>query len=121
MSEKNEPTNGAKAEDIASNGATATEKHADAPVAKAKLLHEQDSDGGYAVDVDTEAAGSESGLKVAKDGHTRLIPQPSDDPNDPLNWSWGKKHLILFVISWASFLPDYGSATGAVTLLPQAV
>jgi hypothetical protein len=118
MSEKKEPTNGAKAEEVPSNGVT--EKHEDAPTAKAKQIHEQDSDG-YVVDVDTEAAGSETGVKTAKDGHTRLIPQPSDDPNDPLNWSWGKKHLILFIISWASFLPDYGSATGAVTLLPQAV
>ncbi|KAK0642869.1 major facilitator superfamily domain-containing protein [Cercophora newfieldiana] len=101
MTDKTEATNGAKAEE-------------------AKQLHEQDSDG-YVVDVDTEAAGSETGVKVAKDGHTRLIPQPSDDPNDPLNWSWGKKHLILFIISWASFLPDYGSATGAVTLIPQAI
>ncbi|KAI4203072.1 MAG: hypothetical protein LQ350_002120 [Teloschistes chrysophthalmus] len=59
-------------------------------------------------------------LKTSEDGHI-LYPQPSDDPNDPLNWSWGKKHLILFVISATSFLPDYGSATGAVTLIPQSV
>ncbi|KAL9578112.1 MAG: hypothetical protein Q9203_007211 [Teloschistes exilis] len=61
-----------------------------------------------------------SELKASEDGHI-LYPQPSDDPNDPLNWSWGKKHLILFVISATSFLPDYGSATGAVTLIPQSV
>lgn len=59
-------------------------------------------------------------LKTSEDGHI-LYPQPSDDPNDPLNWSWRKKHLILFVISATSFLPDYGSATGAVTLIPQSV
>lgn len=59
-------------------------------------------------------------LKLAPDGHTVLIPQPSDDPNDPLNWSQTKKNIILFVISATAFLPDYGSATGAVTLLPQS-
>ncbi|KAL9576587.1 MAG: hypothetical protein Q9212_006977 [Teloschistes hypoglaucus] len=59
-------------------------------------------------------------LKTSEDGHI-LYPQPSDDPNDPLNWSWSKKHLILFIISATSFLPDYGSATGAVTLIPQSV
>ncbi|MCJ1432689.1 hypothetical protein MMC27_002046 [Xylographa pallens] len=58
--------------------------------------------------------------KLASDGHTVLIPQPSDDPNDPLNWSTTKKHVILFIISACSFLPDYSSATGAVTLIPQA-
>lgn len=86
--------------------------------AKGDLLHEFHEREGYVLDAETGAAGA--GVKVAKDGRTRLIPQPSDDPDDPLNWSWRKKHTVLFVISLASFLPDYGSATGAVTLIPQA-
>ncbi|KAH7095863.1 major facilitator superfamily domain-containing protein [Paraphoma chrysanthemicola] len=72
---------------------------------------------GYVAEVDDEHRGI---LRTAKDGHTILIPQPTDDPRDPHNWSSVKKHVILFVISFAAFLPDYGSATGAVTLLPQA-
>lgn len=59
------------------------------------------------------------GLKTAADGSTILIPQPSDSPNDPLNWTPFRKHLILIIISCTAFLPDYGSATGAVTLVPQ--
>lgn len=59
-------------------------------------------------------------VKLAPDGHTVLIPQPTDDPQDPLNWSWARKHTILFIIAATALLPDYGSATGAVTLLPQA-
>jgi hypothetical protein len=59
-------------------------------------------------------------VNTASDGHTILIPHPSDNPNDPLNWSPAKKHVILLIVSFAAFLPDYGSATGAVTLLPQA-
>jgi hypothetical protein len=46
-------------------------------------------------------------LKTTKDGATILIPQPSDDPNDPLNWSQAKKNVILMVISF----------TGAICLL----
>ncbi|KAK4167479.1 putative permease of the major facilitator superfamily [Cladorrhinum sp. PSN259] len=76
---------------------------------------------GYIIEVSDGDGANASGLKLAKDGHTVLIPQPSDDRNDPLNWTWKKKHLILFVVSWVSFLPDYGSATGAVALIPQAV
>lgn len=83
---------------------------------------DQSSDGGGGGDGDEEGGGhgSRRVFKLAADGHTRLIPQPSDDPNDPLNWSSTKKHLILFVIAAAAFLPDFGSATGAVTLELQA-
>ena len=48
-------------------------------------------------------------------------PQPSDSPDDPLNWSQWKKHILLFVISVTAFLPDYGGAMGAVALIPQAI
>lgn len=68
----------------------------------------------------TSSAAQTAGVKFAKDGHTILVPQPSNDPNDPLNWSSFKKHLILSIVCFASFLPEYGSATGAVTLQLQA-
>ncbi len=77
---------------------------------------------GYIVDVSLVADKSlVEGLKLAEDGHTVLIPQPSSDPNDPLNWSWTKKHVVLIIISMTAFLPDYGSATGAVALIPQSL
>lgn len=88
-------------------------------------------------DIDLEAWGEEHGYildvevlkqitpkwqnyQLASDGRTVLIPQPSTDPNDPLTWSWQKKQIILFVIAATAFLPDYGSAVGAVTLIPQS-
>ena len=83
---------------------------------KTEQLHEFRENEGYVVDLEN---GAET-AKLASDGHTRLIPQPSDDPQDPLNWSWGKKHLLLFIVSLTALLPDALSATGAVTLIPQA-
>ncbi|KAI0129446.1 major facilitator superfamily domain-containing protein [Xylariales sp. AK1849] len=80
-------------------------------------IHDYKETEGYEVNIEDGVAGS---VKLAKDGRTRLIPQPSDDPNDPLNWSSRKKHLILYTIALSAVLADYGSATGAVTLLPQA-
>ncbi|KAL8999602.1 MAG: hypothetical protein Q9169_001562 [Polycauliona sp. 2 TL-2023] len=59
-------------------------------------------------------------IKTTPNGKTVLIPQPSSDPNDPLNWSEKKKHIILFVISVVAFMPDFGSSMGIITLLPQA-
>jgi hypothetical protein len=82
----------------------------------------------YAVDsdivlLDTEAAHLESGqlgnLKLAKDGHTVLIPQPTLDPNDPLNWSWKRKHMMLAIISITAFLGDYGGGAGIPLIVLQ--
>ncbi|KAI8948996.1 major facilitator superfamily domain-containing protein [Xylaria longipes] len=81
-------------------------------------IHEFKESVGYAVDVDSGEV--DDNVKLANDGRTRLIPQPSEDPADPLNWSQRKKNLILFIVAFAALLPDYGSATGAVTLIPQA-
>lgn len=98
------------------NGTKAPDSISTLNSTKATLPEWRETDG-YTVNVDVEHRGE---LKTAKDGHTVLIPQPSDDPRDPLNWSPLKKHVILVIISFAAFLPDYGSATGAVTLIAQA-
>lgn len=60
-------------------------------------------------------------VKTTADGHTVLIPQPSTDPNDPLNWPPLKKHVTLFVVSVVAFMPDFGSSMGVVALLPQVL
>jgi hypothetical protein len=73
--------------------------------------------------LDTGAAHLENAqlgdLKLAKDGHTVLIPQPTSDPNDPLNWSWRRKHLMLAVVSTTAFLGDYGSGAGIPLIVLQ--
>lgn len=79
---------------------------------------QKDSLGGYVLDA-TQLS-SHDLVKLAPDGKTVLIPQPSDDPNDPLNWSQVKKNILLAVVCACTFLPDYGSVTGAVTLISQA-
>lgn len=35
---------------------------------------------------------------TGKDKNIVLSPQPSDDPNDPLNWSSFERHVILLII-----------------------
>jgi hypothetical protein len=59
-------------------------------------------------------------IKTASDGKTVLIPQPSDDPGDPLNWPSWKKSTVLYIVSLIAFTCDYGSAIGGITLLPQS-
>jgi MFS family permease len=79
--------------------------------------------GNEAVLLDVGLAGGEKGdagsLKLAKNGHTVLVPQPTDDPNDPLNWSWAKKHTILFIVALSSFLGDFGSGAGVPCIVLQ--
>ncbi|KAJ7146602.1 MFS general substrate transporter [Mycena epipterygia] len=40
-----------------------------------------------------------------------LIPQPSDDPEDPLNWSRGQKYIIVFIASLVAFFGTFALAT----------
>ncbi|BGP21868.1 hypothetical protein JCM10295v2_000743 [Rhodotorula toruloides] len=47
-----------------------------------------------------------SALKHGKGRHSHivLVPQPSDDPNDPLNWPRWKKHLTYGVLMYGTVL-----------------
>jgi hypothetical protein len=48
-------------------------------------------------------AGSKD-VKLASDGATVLIPQPSDDPDDVLNWTPVKKYRVLLSLVVASLV-----------------
>lgn len=50
---------------------------------------------------------------------TILIPQPSDDPNDPLLWSPWKKHAILVLVGFGAFAGDFGLTAALPGLLQQ--
>jgi hypothetical protein len=90
---------------------------------------EYDADAGvYTVRQEVLAAGSDDeagarkpsvGLKTAKDGSTVLIPQPSDDPADPLNWSWVKKHSVFLTLLPGCFLTDWVITWGTVLFEQQ--
>lgn len=38
------------------------------------------------------------------DGEILLQPQPSSDPNDPLNWSNGRKYVNLAIVSFYTLM-----------------
>ncbi|KAI9830059.1 MAG: hypothetical protein M1819_005889 [Sarea resinae] len=73
-----------------------------------------------AVDDEIDQDAVASGLKLAKDGNIILIPQPTDDPQDPLNWSSFKKHMILLCVSFGAFAGDFGLAAGIPTIVLQS-
>jgi MFS family permease len=50
---------------------------------------------------------------TGKYSHIILVPQPSDDPNDPLNWPLWKKDTILFLVGMsAAVVGAYGPMLG---------
>jgi hypothetical protein len=71
--------------------------------------------------VKEQSTGVHDGLKLAKDGYTVLIPQPSDDSEDPLNWSWLRKHKVLIALLLPSLLTDWGMTWGTTLFEAQAV
>ena len=65
------------------------------------------------------AADGAHGLKCDTSGPVPiiLVPQPSDDPNDPLNWPLWKRDLITFILSiTAIFATCLGPILAANTL-----
>lgn len=41
---------------------------------------------------------------TGKEAHLILVPQPSDDPNDPLNWSKTKKLVLITIVSFGGII-----------------
>lgn len=58
-------------------------------------------------------------LILAKDG-TVLVPQPSSSPDDPLNWTWTKKHVVLCALIPGCLLSDWALTWGSVLFQLQA-
>ncbi|EUC42180.1 hypothetical protein COCMIDRAFT_39725 [Bipolaris oryzae ATCC 44560] len=53
-----------------------------------------------------EGTAPPAGLKrgTGKDSEIILIPQPSEDPNDPLNWPYTQKLVIMMIVAYGSVL-----------------
>ncbi|RGP64964.1 hypothetical protein FSPOR_7578 [Fusarium sporotrichioides] len=76
------------------------------------LSKNEKSDGSRLVDKFPPEARAEAG--------TLLLPQLTDDPNDPLNWPSRKKHLILLVVARAALTSDSTYAAGSALVILQA-
>ncbi|KAL5313143.1 hypothetical protein ACEPPN_018876 [Leptodophora sp. 'Broadleaf-Isolate-01'] len=71
--------------------------------------------------ISTEGLSNTTGLKLASDGHTVLIPQPTDHEGDCLNWSSTRKHLVLATVAWGALTADFVGAIGSAPLLLQSM
>lgn len=47
---------------------------------------------------------------TGKSSYSVLVPQPSEDPNDPLNWSESKKLTVMLIIGFGACI--YASTLG---------
>ncbi|KAH8731490.1 MFS transporter-like protein [Phaeosphaeriaceae sp. PMI808] len=62
-----------------------------------------------------------TGLKYDKTNTILLVPQPSDDVNDPLNWPIWKRDVIIFVLSLAAVLASTLSPILAANTVSLAI
>ena len=58
----------------------------------------------------TEEVTSQLKHGTGKSSHIVLVPQPSEDPNDPLNWSASRKLMVTMIVGFGSCL--YASTLG---------
>ncbi|KAI0714550.1 MFS general substrate transporter [Earliella scabrosa] len=77
------------------------EDHSGEKVPGTGLLSDQGIVHGHEIAID-EAKGLKRG--TGKDAHVVLIPQPSDDPRDPLNWPRWKKEACFWTLAFAASL-----------------
>lgn len=56
--------------------------------------------------LEEDAAGHAGRLKRVNGGHPEivLVPQPSNNPNDPLNWPLWQRDLVLLLLSYCTNL-----------------
>lgn len=74
---------------------------------------------GYVIDR-SKYVDNAAGLETTKNGRYGLIPQPSNSPYDPLNWSQRRKWQIIAIIAYIAFLADYTGGTAIINVLPQS-
>jgi hypothetical protein len=53
-------------------------------------------------------------------GSLLLVPRPSTSPDDPLNWSWMKKHAVLLALIPGCLLTDWTLTWGTTVFEMQA-
>lgn len=56
----------------------------------------------------------------AQDSKVLLIPTPTDDPRDPLNWPLSRKFLVCFALCFALFAGFSAPFNGQIQLVQQA-
>ncbi|KAI0718358.1 MFS general substrate transporter [Cerioporus squamosus] len=89
------------------------------------LLAYQDHNAGRLV-LDPKAAPAEFGeevarhLKLSSDGSKILWPQPTDELEDPQNWSNRRKMLQLVIVTLAATTPDFNSSIGVASAFAMA-
>ncbi|KAJ7607779.1 major facilitator superfamily domain-containing protein [Mycena polygramma] len=59
-------------------------------------------------------------LKLSADGTSILWPQPTTNPEDPQNWSDGRKSLQLLIITLAAAVPDFVGSIGVASIFDLA-
>ncbi|KAH8804875.1 major facilitator superfamily domain-containing protein [Xylogone sp. PMI_703] len=52
--------------------------------------------------------------------YRELLPRPSNDPNDPLNWSWAQKHTVLAIVAMMAFQGGFDAGSASAGFVQQS-
>lgn len=79
----------------------------------------EEKEGGERLGMRISALGANGGTvrNIEENGDIILIPTPSDDPNDPLNWSRGFKWYMTCVVCMAVFMSNMTAAGPSIAIL----
>ncbi|CRG86660.1 putative transporter C1529,01 [Talaromyces islandicus] len=81
------------------------------------MSYKQETESGAESPVDS-GYGNSSSLKIR--GEVILVPRPSDDSRDPLNWGQAKKYIVLSILTLAAFTGHALALANQLGLIAQA-
>ncbi|KAJ9634830.1 hypothetical protein H2204_006063 [Knufia peltigerae] len=70
---------------------------------------------------DLKPIATQASVGIDGTDYREILPIPSKDPNDPLNWSWTQKHVVLVLVAFMAFQTPFDAASPASGFLEQAV
>ncbi|KAK0625388.1 major facilitator superfamily domain-containing protein [Bombardia bombarda] len=99
--------------------ATATATERETTTARGSSISSS-SKGGFAATDNSTSTSTSTLPKAPAAAALPQVPQPSTSPDDPLNWSWAKKHAVLLALIPGCMLSDWTLTWGTTVFQLQA-
>jgi hypothetical protein len=92
-----------------------------ATVYPVRATHLEDPHPSMEASTDLKQVPTQASVEMDGTDYREILPRPSNDPNDPLNWTWTQKHVVLLLVAVMAFQTPFDAASPASGFLEQAV